>query len=113
MAITYGQIVCPPKVATQCAELYKPESVVTVAAGAASAATAAVLGCQAIEMVSTQPAYIHFAASPTATSSTGYIPAGVPVRYMVDPAWKVAALKAGATDGVVFITKFEEVGESY
>lgn len=86
-----------------------PGATVTLAAGAASAATVNPLGCGMVRVVSTVACHLAFAGAPTATTSSLYLPAEIAEYWAVDPAWKIAALRAGGQDGTVFITAAGEV----
>jgi hypothetical protein len=79
-----------------------PGTPLTVTIGVASAATTGPVGASVIELVSTVACYIAIGANPTATSSTGYLAANVPVFYVVDPTSYVAALQVSA-GGTLFV----------
>ena len=61
-----------------------------------------------VRVVSTVPCHIIFGASPTATTSTTYIP-GNHVEYfkVTDAAnTKMAAIRSGSVDGTLYVTEF-------
>ena len=82
-------------------------TVIKVAAGTASAASAAIADkVLFIRVVADQNAYIEFGSSPTASSSTHYLPANQVEYFKVQTdGTKVAALRAGSTSGNVWISE--------
>ena len=82
-------------------------TVVKVAAGTASAASAAIAdNVLYVRVVADQNAYIEFGSSPTASSSTHYLPANEVEYFKVQTdGTKVAALRAGSTSGNVWISE--------
>jgi len=83
-------------------------TVLKVAAGTASAATSSAIADNVlyVRVVSDQNAYIEFGSSPTASSSTHYLPANQVEYFKVQTdGTKVAALRAGSTSGNVWISE--------
>ena len=82
-------------------------TVIKVAAGTASAASAAIAdNVMYIRVVADQNVYIEFGSSPTASSSTHYLPANQVEYFKVQTdGTKVAALRAGSTSGNVWISE--------
>ena len=82
-------------------------TVIKVAAGTASAASAAIADkVLFVRIVADQNAYIEFGSSPTASSSTHYLPANQVEYFKVQTdGTKVAALRAGSTSGNVWISE--------
>ena len=88
---------------------FRPSTTQTVAAGATSAASSA-FGSQTTEVriVTTVDAYIEFASSPTATSSSLLIPAFTVEYFRVAPSSKVAVLRVGSTTGSSRVTELTQ-----
>ena len=82
-------------------------TVIKVAAGTASAASAAIADkVLFIRVVADQNAYIEFGSAPTASASTNYLPANQVEYFKVQTdGTKVAALRAGGTSGNVWISE--------
>lgn len=82
-------------------------TVIKVAAGTASAASAAIADkVLFIRVVADQNAYIEFGSSPTASASTHYLPANQVEYFKVQTdGTKVAAIRAGSTSGNVWISE--------
>ena len=82
-------------------------TVIKVAAGTSSAASAAIAdNVLFVRVVADQNAYIEFGSAPTASSSTHYIPANQVEYFKVQTdGTKVAALRAGSTSGNVWISE--------
>ena len=83
----------------------------TVNVASASAATANALGSSAtiVRIVLTQPGFIEFGSSPTATAANStYLPADTP-EYFVIPTpgtSKIAVIRSGSTDGKMYVSEF-------
>ena len=88
---------------------FRPSTTQTVAVGATSAASSA-FGSQTneIRIVTTVDAYVEFASSPTATSSSLIIPAFTVEYFSVTPATKVAMLRVGSTTGTSRVTELTQ-----
>jgi len=82
-------------------------TVVKVAAGTSSAASAAISdNVLYIRVVADQNAYIEFGSAPTASATTHYLPANQVEYFKVQTnGTKVAALRAGSTSGNVWISE--------
>jgi len=82
-------------------------TVIKVAAGTSSAASAAIADkVLFIRVVADQPAYIEFGSAPTASATTHYLPANQVEYFKVQTdGTKVAALRAGGTSGNVWISE--------
>ena len=78
-----------------------PGTPVLVSIGATSAVSATV-GSSVIRLVSTVACYVAIGASPTATSSSMYLPANMPEYFVVDPTDQVAVLEVSGA-GTLFI----------
>ena len=57
-----------------------------------------------VRLISDQNCYVAFGSSPTATSSSMYLAAGIPEYFGVTPGDKIAALKV-STAGILYITE--------
>ena len=88
---------------------FRPSTTQTVAVGSTSAASSA-FGSQTneIRIVTTVDAYVEFASSPTATSSSLIIPAFTVEYFRVAPASKVAVLRVGSTTGTSRVTELTQ-----
>ena len=82
-------------------------TVIKVAAGTSSAASAAIAdNVVFVRVVADQNAYIEFGSAPTASASTHYLPANQVEYFKVQTdGTKVAALRAGSTSGNVWISE--------
>ena len=82
---------------TQTATTLVTSSAITNAVGART---------EVIRVVCSVDAYIAIAASPTATTSSMLIPAFAVEYFRVEPGSdKVASLRVGSSDGVLFVTE--------
>ena len=61
-----------------------------------------------IWVVCTIACHIHIAASPTATTSTTYLPAGDVETIKVSAGEKIAVLRIGGSDGELYATELTE-----
>ena len=88
---------------------FKPSTTQTVAVGSTSAASSA-FGSQTneIRIVTTVDAYVEFASSPTATSSSLIVPAFTVEYFKVSPSSKVAVLRVGSTTGTSRVTELTQ-----
>ena len=84
--------------------VYNPGTVSTVAIGAASTQLAAAFACTAVLIRATVACYIAFGSNPTATSSSQYIPANVPIAFGVDPSTILAVLQV-SSGGTLYVTQ--------
>lgn len=82
-------------------------TVIKVAAGTSSAASAAIADkVLFVRIVADQNVYIEFGSAPTATASTHYLPANQVEYFKVQTdGTKVAALRAGGSSGNVWISE--------
>ena len=88
---------------------FRPSTTQTVAVGSTSAASSA-FGSQTneIRIVTTVDAYVEFASSPTASSSSLIVPAFTVEYFSVTPATKVAMLRVGSTTGTSRVTELTQ-----
>tara|TARA_R100000664_G_C2759750_1_gene149853 strand:- start:4815 stop:5129 length:315 start_codon:yes stop_codon:yes gene_type:complete len=77
---------------------------ISVASGSAANSSAFAVGTTVVRVVSTTDCHIIFAASPTATTSTAYLPANQVEYFKVNAGEKVAAIRANA-DGTLYVTE--------
>jgi len=61
-----------------------------------------------IRVVGTIACHIHIAVSPTATTSTTYLPAGEVETIKVSTGEKIAVLRIGGSDGELYATELTE-----
>ena len=89
---------------------FKVGTTQTVAVGSSSAASSNAFNGQTreIRIVTTVDAYVEFASSPTATSSSLLIPAFTVEYFSVTPATKVAMLRVGSTTGTSRVTELTQ-----
>ena len=89
---------------------FKVGTTQTVAVGASSAASSNAVGSQTneIRIVTTVDAYVEFASSPTASSSSLIVPAFTVEYFSVTPATKVAMLRVGSTTGTSRVTELTQ-----
>jgi len=77
---------------------------ISVASSSAAVSNAFGDGTHYVRVVSTTNCHITFAASPTATTSHGYVPAGEVEIIKVSPGEKMAAIRNSA-DGTLYCTE--------
>jgi len=88
---------------------FRPGDTQTVAVADSSAASSALNAhTRDIRIVTTVDAYVEFAATPTASSSSLIIPAFTVEYFRVDPSSKVAFLRVGSTTGTARITEVSQ-----
>ena len=88
---------------------FRQSTTQTLAVGATSAASSA-FGSETreIRIVTTVDAYVEFASSPTAASSSLIIPAFTVDYFRVVPSSKVAMLRVGSTTGTSRVTELTQ-----
>lgn len=64
----------------------------------------AVLAESLVRLIADIDCYVAFGADPTATNASMRLAAGVPEWFVIEPAHKIAVLRAGSTDGSLWIT---------
>ena len=77
---------------------------VSVTSSSAANSTAFAAGTTVVRVVSTTDCHIIFATSPTATTSTAYLPANQVEYFKATAGEKIAAIRANA-DGTLFVTE--------
>ena len=77
---------------------------VSVTSSSAASSSAIAAGTTVVRVVSTTDCHIIFAARPTATTSTAYLPANQVEYFKATVGEKIAAIRANA-DGTLFITE--------
>tara|TARA_R100001443_G_scaffold1750_2_gene6107 strand:+ start:2168 stop:2482 length:315 start_codon:yes stop_codon:yes gene_type:complete len=77
---------------------------ISVASSSAAISSAFAVGTTVVRVVSTTDCHIIFAVSPTATTSTAYLPANQVEYFKVNAGEKVAAIRATA-DGTLYATE--------
>jgi len=77
---------------------------VSVTNSSAANSTAFVAGTTVVRVVSTTDCHIIFATSPTATTSTAYLPANQVEYFKATAGEKIAAIRASA-DGTLYVTE--------
>jgi|TARA_R100000081_G_scaffold92138_1_gene72795 hypothetical protein len=77
---------------------------VSVASSSAANSTAFAAGTTVVRVVSTTDCHIIFATSPTATTSTAYLPANQVEYFKATAGEKIAAIRASA-DGTLYVTE--------
>ena len=80
---------------------------VSVSSSSAANSTAFAAGTTVVRLVSTTDCHIIFAASPTATTSTAYLPANQVEYFKSAAGQKVAAIRANA-DGTLYVTEMSD-----
>ena len=77
-------------------------------AASSSASSAFTDGTEYIRVVSTIACHIYVATTPTATTSTTYLPAAEVEIIKVTPGEKIAVLRVGGSDGELYVTELSE-----
>ena len=77
-------------------------------ASSSSASSAFTDGTEYIRVVSTIACHILVATTPTATTSTTYLPAAEVEIIKVTPGEKIAVLRVGGSDGELYVTELSE-----
>ena len=77
-------------------------------AASSSASDAFTDGTEYIRVVSTIACHILVATTPTATTSTTYLPAAEVEIIKVTPGEKIAVLRVGGSDGELYVTELSE-----
>ena len=77
-------------------------------ASSSSASSAFTDGTEYIRVVSTIACHILVATTPTATTSTTYLPAAEVEIIKVTPGEKIAVLRVGGSDGELYVTELTE-----
>ena len=77
---------------------------VSVTSSSAASSSAIAAGTTVVRIVSPTDCHIIFATSPTATTSTAYLPANQVEYFKATAGEKIAAIRANA-DGTLFITE--------
>ena len=77
---------------------------ISVTSSSAANSTAFANGTTAVRVVSTTDCHIIFGTSPTATTSTAYLPANQVEYFKADEGDKIAAIRANA-DGTLYVTE--------
>ena len=77
---------------------------VSVTSSSAANSTAFASGTTVVRVVSTTDCHIIFATSPTATTSTAYLPANQVEYFKATAGEKIAAIRANA-DGTLYVTE--------
>ena len=77
---------------------------VSVTSSSAASSSAIAAGTTVVRVVSTTDCHIIFATSPTATTSTAYLPANQVEYFKATAGEKIAAIRANA-DGTLFVTE--------
>ena len=80
-----------------------PTQTVSETSSLAANSTAFAAGTTVVRVVSTTDCHIIFATSPTATTSTAYLPANQVEYFKADEGDKIAAIRANA-DGTLYVT---------
>ena len=80
---------------------------VSVTSSSAANSSAFAAGTTVVRVVSTTDCHIIFAASPTATTSTAYLPANQVEYFKALAGQKVAAIRANA-DGTLYVTEMSD-----
>ena len=76
--------------------------------GTSAASSAFGTNIEYIRVVGTIACHIHIAVSPTATTSTTYLPAGEVETIKVSAGEKIAVLRIGGSDGELYATELTE-----
>ena len=77
---------------------------ISVASSSAATSSAFATGTTVVRVVSTTDCHIIFATSPTATTSTAYLPANQVEYFKATAGEKIAAVRANA-DGTLYVTE--------
>ncbi len=74
---------------------------------ATSAAISNAMGAQTsrVTLYATEDCYVHFAKTPTAVTTDFFLPASTQVMLAIRPGQKVAAIRATATDGKLYVSE--------
>ena len=88
-------------------DVYRLGETQTVACStsATSIANGVGVGTHHVRVVSSVRCHVAFGASPTATTSDAYVPAGVAEYFVVTPGQKLSAIRAGSTSGNFYVTE--------
>ena len=81
---------------------------VLTSASSSSASSAFADGSEYIRVVSTITCHIAIAASPTATTSTQFLPANEIEIIKISAGEKIAVLRSGGSDGKLHVTELSE-----
>lgn len=93
-----------------------PGTAQALAVGSASTATAAAIGTILVRLVSTVDCYVAFGSTPTATTSSMFLPAKIPEYFVCATTDKIAVLEATGAGSLyrcgAIIQRFARVGVS-
>ena len=85
------------------------DQTVNVASASAATGTALNADSRVVRLVLTQPGFVEFGSSPTATTSgSTYLPADTPEYFLIPQpgTTKVAVIRSGSTDGKMYVSEF-------